>query len=630
MEKKIKTSLESTNQIIVLFDSDSNFEDLKILLQQKIPKTIITFDYETHKLLSKNNIKHGISDDYLHEEDIHFIDKKSRFMSTQWCSDPSITDLVTYERINLAHLFYVEFHYFLVPFLKKFIEVTKIFKKYENQKFTASSILFKIIKSFTSSVDKLSENESKINLLYDKMEYEFKIWNIPFNISLSRKKFFKLKMLTEKFIQIFFGSNKIITNHKKNSFLVEFNTLKYKNIFSASQNSKVNLVFFGRRRPAIWNYSTFSIIKNSNCSIITNYSVSKKNLQSSINKGQSQLTKLKLVWNMDEFFNTFFSYNGFSFWNIIKPTFIELFEKRMNEAIIEIEFTKKTLDKFKPSSILVLGENGPNEQIIINLANRQNITTLLVQHGLFYDTSEAYDFNKFAGVYPFHSDKMLVWGKLSERYLLKSGFPPSKINSFGSPAHDEFFQRKIKSNHKKNNFILLATTSPVKNMANDLTVKTRDLYEETIRTICQVICKLDKQLVIKLHPFQEEIDVTPIVKEVNPKITIIHQGEILPLIESCEVFLVIDLSTTMLEAQILKKPVISISVKDYGWGIPEIFKSKSVLRTNKDDFESVLISILEDKEFKQQIIEKGCRFVNESFTNQTTASSKILSFLENT
>ena len=40
---------------------------------------------------------------------------------------------------------------------------------------------------------------------------------------------------------------------------------------------------------------------------------------------------------------------------------------------------------------------------------------------------------------------------------------------------------------------------------------------------------------------------------------------------------IIDISTTILDAQIFSKPVISISVKNYDWGLPPIFESNSCI-----------------------------------------------------
>ena len=141
--------------------------------------------------------------------------------------------------------------------------------------------------------------------------------------------------------------------------------------------------------------------------------------------------------------------------------------------------------------------------------------------------------------------------------------------------------------------------------------------------------KQNKKLVIKLHPFQDELDITKLVEEIDPKITIIKSGDILPLIESCELLITIDLSTAILEAQILKKPVISVHVKDYPFGEAVVFSSGSCLQTNMDNLESMLNNIFNKSEFRNNMIQKGNLFVNSYLSHHGDSSKSILSFLEN-
>ena len=105
-------------------------------------------------------------------------------------------------------------------------------------------------------------------------------------------------------------------------------------------------------------------------------------------------------------------------------------------------------------------------------------------------------------------------------------------------------------------------------------------------------------------------------------------GDITPLIKSCEVLITTDISTTMLESQILGKPVISFRIKEH-LGIPEIIKSKSCLSVTKDDFEEIITQILTDKKFKLECIDRGFVFSKYYLSNIGTASKTLLDFLDN-
>lgn len=180
-----------------------------------------------------------------------------------------------------------------------------------------------------------------------------------------------------------------------------------------------------------------------------------------------------------------------------------------------------------------------------------------------------------------------------------------------------------------NDYILLATSSPNNNMITDLTMKTNENYEFAIQKICKIVSKMNKKLIIKLHPFQDELDITDLVKEIDPKITVIKTGDIFQLIKHCELLIVTDISSVILEAQIFEKPVISISIKDYRFGDPEVFTSNSCIRTDPDDFEKVLNYTLHDTEFRKNIISNGNKFVEDSLSNRGTATETLLSFLKN-
>ena len=413
--------------------------------------------------------------------------------------------------------------------------------------------------------------------------------------------------------------------------MVEFDTIKFKNFFMKSINTTLNIILFDRRRPAIWNLKSLSIIKKSNCSITTFFDVCDKIMLNLIKEGVSLLKeKSNSLGSKNIFFQSFFQISEISFWESFKPIFMELYEKRSLDAIAEIEITNRVLKKYTPSSIVVWSENGFNEQIIINLSKQYEIPIILFQHaGVIWDTMQAYDYNKLCGIFPLESDKYVVWGDVSKKYAINCGVPAKKIAVLGNSAYDKLFEEKNNGKKLMNDYILLATSSPNNNMITDLTMKTNENYEFAIKNVCKIALKMNKKLIIKLHPFQDEMDISKFVKEIDPTIIIIKTGDIIPLIKNCEVLIVTDISSTILEAQIFEKPVISISIKDYSFGDPEVYTSNSCIRTNPNDFEKILNQTLNNLEFKNDAILKGNKFVEDSLSNPGIASNSLLSFLKN-
>ena len=150
----------------------------------------------------------------------------------------------------------------------------------------------------------------------------------------------------------------------------------------------------------------------------------------------------------------------------------------------------------------------------------------------------------------------------------------------------------------------------------------------TIEKICQLVTKYDKKLIIKTHPSPDELDPSFIARRVSSEIKVIKEGNISPLIQSCDVMIVIDFTSPILDAHILKKPVISLSVKDNGWGIPTALKNNSCLVTDLEKLENDLKSVLYDEHIRNQLIKNGTKSSTEYLAYQNNGSSKLVGFLE--
>ena len=72
--------MNNNSNLVVLFDSTSDFDDLDETISNSKSK-IISFDYETHKILNDKKINHEVSDSYLSREDLRTIQKTAYSVS---------------------------------------------------------------------------------------------------------------------------------------------------------------------------------------------------------------------------------------------------------------------------------------------------------------------------------------------------------------------------------------------------------------------------------------------------------------------------------------------------------------------------------------------------------------------
>ena len=614
--EKIKNNLEK----ILLVDYSFDIRSLKDT-KSKYSK-IISFDYQSHCSLVENNMAHEISDNYIDKMDLQKIQKKSYELS-KWNTQKEINSLLEYDGINLGNLVYLDLTELIVSFVKKFFEIIKIFHKNENCQFFTSGIIYDMISTLTSNIIKLES--PNIVTSNDIIKYSYRLGSKSISINLTKTGYIKLKNISEYFLQCIFRFDKP-KNSKKNILMVEFDPIKYKKFLFSANGSSQNIILYNRRRPTIWNFESFKTVKKSKCRIITLKTLTNNCSQNKINELKNKIKEnLDRVWANDVFFSSFFSVNGNSFWISLKTIFVELVNRRILDAIQEIEFTKKLFNSFHIGSVLILSEIGFNEQIVMHIAKQYKVPIVSIQHGMGYETVEAFERNNLSGYFPNFSDKMIVWGAFSQKYVENSGFNPSKIIALGNPVYDDLFDKKIGPNSSKH--ILLATSPPMKDLSFDNLVETNKNYQNAIEKICNTVTKLNKQLIIKLHPSLVDFDVESLAKKINPAILVIKSGSIFPFIENCEVLITFDLSTTILEAQIFGKPTISIHLKDYGFGEPEILKTKSCANVTMNNFDEILHKILNDDNFKLQITQNGKDFLNYYLANKGNSSEQILKFL---
>ena len=90
----------------------------------------------------------------------------------------------------------------------------------------------------------------------------------------------------------------------------------------------------------------------------------------------------------------------------------------------------------------------------------------------------------------------------------------------------------------------------------------------------------------------------------------------------------IDLSTTILEAQILKKPIISINTMTFReFDKHEIFKSDSTSLIDIENLENYLTKILKNKTFQNELISKQDNYVETYFSNHGISTKNIFDYL---
>lgn len=613
---------------IILVDSTSNFENIKNFFKKENNLSIISFDYKSHKKLENGNIPHQISDDYITDLQCKTI-QDYVYKFTYWYFEKDFSKFLEYREINLGRLFQDELLNFFVRFLKKFKEIEIIFASNQNKEFLAENELFDIIQFFTNSTLNLQKSTKKFHSFpHEEMRVNLKIAGYEKSLFLSRDRYLKLKKLSDFLINNMFNP-KITDNTKTKILFAEYNTERYKELFLKSKKFNAEIFFYGKRRPAFWNGSTLKTIRNSKCKIITNHliydNVAKHEEKLGIKKMQTQLSEL---WKKNSSLEKFFTFGDFEVFTLIKPVLVELIENRLSHTIHEIELVNRMFQKIRFDFSVIINELGFSEQIISCLSKTHKVKCIHMQEGFHWDTIAAHANLTSQGAYLHDADTLAVWGDIDRSISIENGgIPSNKVRIIGAPRYDNLFN----SETKKQDYILLASSGdPQPEEVNGIRINKIEEYLTDILQISKIVRELDEEVFIKLHPSPTQLmDLVELGKKIDPKITIVSHGEITSLLPSAKLVISIGMSSAIIEALILKKPVIFIPGIDYNWGDPSIINEKGCLISSINELKNDLKGVLNNTKLYAEQQNSSRKYLSKLISHHGNASDEFYKYLKN-
>ena len=613
---------------IILVDSTSNFENIKNFFKKENNLSIISFDYKSHKKLENGNIPHQISDDYITDLQCKTI-QDYVYKFTYWYFEKDFSKFLEYREINLGRLFQDELLNFFVRFLKKFKEIEIIFASNQNKEFLAENELFDIIQFFTNSTLNLQKSTKKFHSFpHEEMRVNLKIAGYEKSLFLSRDRYLKLKKLSDFLINKMFNP-KITDNTKTKILFAEYNTERYKELFLKSKKFNAEIFFYGKRRPAFWNGSTLKTIRNSKCKIITNHliydNVAKHEEKLGIKKMRTQLSEL---WKKNSSLEKFFTFEDFEVFTLIKPVLVELIENRLSHTIHEIELVNRMFQKIRFDFSVIINELGFSEQIISCLSKTHKVKCIHMQEGFHWDTIAAHANLTSQGAYLHDADTLAVWGDIDRSISIENGgIPSNKVRIIGAPRYDNLFN----SETKKQDYILLASSGdPQPEEVNGIRINKIEEYLTDILQISKIVRELDEEVFIKLHPSPTQLmDLVELEKKIDPKITIVSHGEITSLLPSAKLVISIGMSSAIIEALILKKPVIFIPGIDYNWGDPSIINEKGCLISSINELKNDLKGVLNNTKLYAEQQNSSRKYLSKLISHHGNASDEFYKYLKN-
>jgi len=276
---------------------------------------------------------------------------------------------------------------------------------------------------------------------------------------------------------------------------------------------------------------------------------------------------------------------------------------------------------------VIINELGFSEQIISCLSKTHKIKCIHMQEGFHWDTMAANANLTSQGAYLHDADRLAVWGDIDRTLSIENGgIPSNKIKIIGAPRYDSLFNSK----NTKQDYILVASSGdPQPEEVNGLRIKKIEKYLTDILQIAKTVRELDEEVLIKLHPSPTQLmDLVELGKTIDPKITVASHGEITSLLPSAKLVISIGISSAIIEALILKKPVIFIPGIDYNWGKPGIINEKGCLISSISELKNDLKEILNDTKLYDEYQTSSQKYLSKLISHHGNASDEFYKHLK--
>lgn len=310
------------------------------------------------------------------------------------------------------------------------------------------------------------------------------------------------------------------------------------------------------------------------------------------------------------------------------------FNHSFGALIRRIEMAKELVEREKPDLILLTSEYGHFERALVTAGKLKGIPTLALQHGFIGPLHKGYMYPKnsisasgsIEAPYCPIPDKTAVYGEYYYDLLTRvSAYPPSSVAVTGAPRYDvlavadKIFSRKefcARSNLDPDRKIVLVATQGW------------HMRETFIRSVLTALKHFPEvQIVVKPHPNEKEDFYENVAKKENIRVTILpSKSDTFDALYACDL-LVSAFSTTITEAVILGKLVVTLNLTAEE---PAPYYREVTLRVNrKEDLAPAIRKALYDEKTRKRLKIVGRKFTLKHACRQDgKATERVASLIE--
>jgi hypothetical protein len=597
---------------------------------------VVPTDWASAKQLDSMGIRYVLPENYVKRDVYVRLDKAAETIATNWWRNEYLTDL-HYKGLRLGYLLEWEFHITLAKFLKQLVDLNTIVM-HEKPDIIIGSLgnnMFTQIQQFIAAkygivYQPITSTEPAKSFHMDVIPVTFKIGSKLITIHLTQSQFKQATEMINKLtrlLRIFGGKS-----GSRKLLMLDFNIVQYSAMLEGFEKHGMEVFLLNKRRPTVWNLDSLKkeMKKKFKFASLTEYADS--NSRTNVMSASRQLNEtIECIWEKSNFDNEF-CFDGLSFWEVIRDDFKDFCKSRMSQGIEDLEYGSNFFDRNKFDMAVVWGYVLPFEKVMLQLAKERGIPSLAIQHGVLTNLRDKNGDWTFLESRHSDADIIAAWGMRGREWFVKNGIPEERVVDMGSPRYDAIFALRDVAKQNTNN-IILATSGLPTSFSSYNTVSTAKRYEEFIREICLAITKFpEKKLIVKLHPFADEIiDVISVVHNVDPNIRIAKNENIVDLILDSDL-LISTYSSVVLESMIIGKPTMvfdALADMFEPVHLPYAESGASLKIQEPDNVRSTLEMFFSDQSLRGKLEKNSRRFVSEHLSNPANSINVLSNYIAN-
>lgn len=325
-----------------------------------------------------------------------------------------------------------------------------------------------------------------------------------------------------------------------------------------------------------------------------------------------------------------FKYKNSYIGDIVRPKIREYFESTFPRIVKNIVLFEDFFKRNSLKGVVLRHDLWEIQRLSVELGRICKIPSLVIQHGVFGEKIERVIF----------ADKIAVWGKMCKEIYKAFGNDESKCVVTGNPRHDILHNNpepklsrakiceQLKLDPGKSIVVLLSAHDYLFNSA----YMTEDRFEVIVKHVLRAMAELsDKQLVIKLHPYEEGFFAREAIKYFGIKNAVVVKGiDLYSLLNAADLVMSKE-SSAGLKALILDKPFITLNFEKRADVIPYALSGAALGVYRAEDTLPAIKKVFSDNELRSRLHEKSKDFIRDyAYMIDGKSSERVLDFIRDT